>query len=184
MKVVYKCSTAPPEEIPETHQTEEEFKFDFIEEDLATEQDSLMHNVNRTEPTNAQLCKFFTSPRLWILILHSSPVRIMMQMSKQVNQLVQRVESMESKIMGEIHGLKRECQPTQQKVEEDVQPDEPPPPKKHMPMKRFVTPIIALPNFPIKTLEEIDEAIVNMADPDYKSTLVRTKGLNICFLIY
>lgn len=100
----------------------------------------------------------------------------MMQMSKQVNQLVQKVDLMESKIMEEIQGLKRESQSPQQTIKEIVNPDEPPAPKRHKPMERFVTPIIALPNFPIHTLEAIDDAIVNMADPDYKSTLVSTRG--------
>lgn len=38
--------------------------------------------------------------------------------------------------------------------------------------ERSLTPIIMLPDFPIQTLEEMDETIENMADPEYKSALV------------
>lgn len=52
--MVYKCTTAAPEEFLET---EEDVKVYVNEEDLAAENDSLVHNVNQTEPTNAQLRK-------------------------------------------------------------------------------------------------------------------------------
>lgn len=128
------------------------------------------------------------------------------KLSEQVANLVQRQETMESKIIAEIQGLKEEFQVRQSTVRvrppgsqppvkkqkttertfaplvdelpaESLDSTEPQPESKASCRKlryreRSLTPIIMLPAFPMQTLEEMDETIENMADPEYKTALV------------
>lgn len=132
------------------------------------------------------------------------------KLSEQVAILVQRQETMESKIISEIQGVKEEfkvrqttvsvrppgSQPPAKKqktIERTFAPivDELPAESLDIPVpqqeskascrklryrERSLTPIIMLPDFPIQTLEEMDETIENMADPEYKSALVSNKN--------